>query len=73
MPFDPEPEVELVSASRTVQHGHRRRRTCYSSRVVTPGDVDKDDKSRELRDRIYEGIYDAGHHTTIQHPTSCSP
>jgi thymidylate synthase ThyX len=23
----------------------------------------------ELRDRIYDGIYDAGHHTTIQHPT----
>ena len=32
-------------------------------------DVSKDDKSRELRDRIYDGIYDAGHHTTIQHPT----
>src|SRR6185503_5232 len=31
--------------------------------------VDKDDKSRETRDRIYESIYQAGHHTTIQHPT----
>ncbi|HZE97148.1 MAG TPA: FAD-dependent thymidylate synthase [Planctomycetota bacterium] len=70
MPFDPEPEVELVSA---LQNPYNTviaaARTCYSSRVVTPGDVDKDDKSRELRDRIYEGIYDAGHHTTIQHPT----
>jgi flavin-dependent thymidylate synthase len=70
MPFDPEPEVELVSA---LQNPYNTviaaARTCYSSRVVSPADVDKDDKSRELRDRIYEGIYDAGHHTTIQHPT----
>ena len=70
MVFDPEPEVELVSA---LQNPYNTviaaARTCYSSRVVTPGDVDKDEKSRELRDRIYDGIYDAGHHTTIQHPT----
>lgn len=44
-------------------------RTCYSSRVITSDDVDKDDKSRELRDRIAESIYKAGHHTTIQHAT----
>ncbi|HLY72888.1 MAG TPA: FAD-dependent thymidylate synthase [Planctomycetota bacterium] len=70
MPFDPEPEVELVSA---LQNPYNTviaaARTCYSSRVITPSDVDKDEKSRDLRDRIYEGIYDAGHHTTIQHPT----
>ena len=44
-------------------------RTCYSSRVISTGDVDKDDQSREQRDRIAESIYKAGHHTTIQHPT----
>src|SRR6187455_1815915 len=70
MVFDPEPEVELVSA---LQNPYNTviaaARTCYSSKVVTPADVDKDDKARDLRDRIYEGIYDAGHHTTIQHPT----
>jgi flavin-dependent thymidylate synthase len=44
-------------------------RTCYSSRVITSEDVHKDDKSRDLRDRIAESIYKAGHHTTIQHST----
>jgi len=44
-------------------------RTCYSSRVISTDDVNKDDKSREQRDRIAESIYKAGHHTTIQHPT----
>jgi thymidylate synthase ThyX len=70
MAFDPEPEVELQSA---LQNPYdtiiAAARTCYSSKVVTPQDVSKDEKSRELRDRIYDGIYDAGHHTTIQHPT----
>jgi thymidylate synthase ThyX len=70
MGFDPEPEVELQSA---LQNPYdtiiAAARTCYSSKVVTPQDVSKDEKSRELRDRIYDGIYEAGHHTTIQHPT----
>ncbi len=44
-------------------------RTCYSSRVISPEDVGKDERSREQRDRIAESIYKAGHHTTIQHPT----
>ncbi len=44
-------------------------RTCYSSTVISPEDVGRDDKSREQRDRIAESIYKAGHHTTIQHPT----
>src|SRR5260221_9358842 len=70
MPFDPEPQVELVSALQDPYNTViAAARTCYSSRVISPADVDKDDKSRDLRDRIYEGIYDAGHHTTIQHPT----
>ena len=44
-------------------------RTCYSSKVISAQDVNRDDKSREQRDRIAESIYKAGHHTTIQHPT----
>lgn len=44
-------------------------RTCYSSRVITPSDVRKDDKAVELRDRIARETYTAGHHTTIQHAT----
>ena len=44
-------------------------RTCYSSRVISRTDVDRDEKAREQRDRIAESIYKAGHHTTIQHPT----
>lgn len=70
MLFDPEPEVELVSALQDPYNTViAAARTCYSSKVVTPGDVSRDDKARELRDRIYDGIYEAGHHTTIQHPT----
>ncbi|HEX9780583.1 MAG TPA: FAD-dependent thymidylate synthase, partial [bacterium] len=44
-------------------------RTCYSSRVISPADVDRDEETRRQRDRIAESIYKAGHHTTIQHPT----
>ena len=70
MRFDPEPEVELQAAFRDPYNTVvAAARTCYSSRVFAPGDVDKDDRSREIRDRIYDGIYEAGHHTTIQHPT----
>jgi thymidylate synthase ThyX len=44
-------------------------RTCYSSTVVSPEDVGRDEESRAQRDRIAQSIYKAGHHTTIQHPT----
>lgn len=70
MSFDPEPEVELQNCFRdpydTVVAAAR---TCYSPRVVTPADVARDERARQLRDRIYDSIYEAGHHTTIQHPT----
>ena len=70
MGFDPEPEVELQAAFRDPYNTVvAAARTCYSSRVVSPGDVERDDRAREIRDRIYDGIYEAGHHTTIQHPT----
>ena len=44
-------------------------RTCYSSKVISPEEVDRDEQARAQRDRIAESIYKAGHHTTIQHPT----
>ncbi|HEX4621929.1 MAG TPA: FAD-dependent thymidylate synthase, partial [Myxococcaceae bacterium] len=44
-------------------------RTCYNSRIITPGDVRKDEKARALRDRIAQETYAAGHHTTLQHAT----
>lgn len=68
--LDPEPIVTLVNAFQDPYNTVvAAARTCYSARVVTPQDVDKDDRARELRDRIYASIYEAGHHTTIQHPT----
>src|SRR5688500_20316466 len=70
MSFSPEPDVVLVNSLKDPYNTIvAAARTCYSSKVVTPEDVDKDDKSREGRDRIAESIYKAGHHTTIQHPT----
>ena len=35
--------------------------------MVTAADVDKDDRAREIRDRIARSTYEAGHHTTLQH------
>ncbi len=70
MTFDPEPEVELQNAFREPYNTIvAAAKTCYSSKVVSPEDVAKDERAREIRDRIYDGIYEAGHHTTIQHPT----
>lgn len=44
-------------------------RTCYSSRIISPSDVRKDEKARALRDRIAQETYLAGHHTILQHAT----
>ena len=66
----PEPDVELINAfAQPFNNSVAAARTCYSSKVVYPADVDKDEKARALRDSIAESIYEAGHHTTIQHPT----
>ncbi len=66
----PEPVIRLVN---TFQEPYNlaiaTARTCYSSRVIAPLDVDKDEQAKLQRDRIAESIYKAGHHTTIQHPT----
>ena len=68
--FSPEPIVRLENYFREPYNlAIATARTCYSSQVVSPEDVDRDDKTRAQRDRIAESIYKAGHHTTIQHPT----
>lgn len=68
--FSPEPVVKLENYFKDpFDNAVATARTCYSSRVITTDDVHKDDKAKELRDRIAESIYKAGHHTTIQHST----
>lgn len=68
--FTPEPVVQLENCFKDpFDNAVATARTCYSSRVITSADVSKDDKSRDLRDRIADSIYKAGHHTTIQHAT----
>lgn len=62
------PRVRLVNAFRDpFDNAIATARTCYTSRVVTPADVSKDERARELRDRIARSTYEAGHHTTLQH------
>lgn len=41
--------------------------TCYAPRVITPDDVQRDDRARAQRDAIARSTYEAGHHTTLQH------
>ncbi len=66
----PEPIVKLENYFKDpFDNAVATARTCYSSRVITSEDVHKDQKALELRDRIAESIYKAGHHTTIQHAT----
>jgi len=68
--FSPEPVVRLENYFQQPYNlAIATARTCYSSKVIGPEDVDRDDAARAQRDRIAESIYRAGHHTTIQHPT----
>jgi thymidylate synthase ThyX len=68
--FTPEPVVRLENAFRDpFNNAVATARTCYSSRVVVASDVDRDETSREQRDRIARSTYEAGHHTTLQHAT----
>lgn len=64
------PAVRLVNAfAEPYDNAVATARTCYSSRVVTPADVRRDDKARAQRDEIAKSTYEAGHHTTLQHAT----
>lgn len=65
-----EPKVTLVNSFlQPFNNAVATARTCYSSKVITSDDVVKDDRAIALRDRIAESIYQAGHHTTLQHAT----
>ncbi len=73
--FKTEPEVRLVSGlERPFDNAVATARTCYSKGIVTPGVVAGDgksdavrDKRRARRDALAKSIFDAGHHTTLQH------
>jgi thymidylate synthase ThyX len=75
--LSPEPEVRLVNAfARPYENAVATARTCYSSRgIITPEEVSgTEDMAPEarrnrvaMRDRIARSIYQAGHHTTLQH------
>jgi thymidylate synthase ThyX len=72
-----EPDVRLVNAFvRPFDNAVATARTCYSGRgVITPEEVagppDQPPEARAkkaaTRDRIAKSIYQAGHHTTLQH------
>ncbi|MBI4242799.1 MAG: FAD-dependent thymidylate synthase [Planctomycetes bacterium] len=65
-----EPQVTLVNSFKNPYDNIvATARTCYSSNVVYPEEVSSTEQSRELRDKIFESIFQAGHHTTMQHPT----
>ncbi len=68
--LSPEPIVKLENYfHNSYDNAVATARTCYSPRVITSEDVNKDENTRLRRDEIAESIYKAGHHTTIQHAT----
>lgn len=68
--FSPEPSAKLVNAfDLPYDNAVAAARTCYSSAMVYAQDVNKDEAARERRDAIARSIFQAGHHTTLQHAT----
>ncbi|MEK7269380.1 MAG: FAD-dependent thymidylate synthase [Planctomycetota bacterium] len=73
----PLPRVRLVGATpRPYDTAVAAARTCYSAKgIVSPSEVGADSeadptrraKRLETRDRIARSIFEAGHHTTLQH------
>ncbi len=62
------PNVKLVKTFSTpYNNAMATARTCDSSKVIGDADVQKNNKSRALRDTIAKSIYQAGHHTILQH------
>lgn len=62
----PAPSVTIVNAfADPYENAVATARTCYSSHgIVYPEDVGK---KPDLRDRVAATVYEAGHHTTLQH------
>ncbi len=76
--LSPAPEVRLVNAfARPFENAVATARTCYSSRgIITAEEVagEGEDEAQRLRraenrDALARSIYQAGHHTTLQHAT----
>jgi thymidylate synthase ThyX len=68
--LSPEPVVILENAFHDpYDNAVATARTCYSSKVIHASDVSATPESKIRRDAIAQSIYQAGHHTTIQHAT----
>ncbi len=66
----PEPEVRLVNAFISpYDNAVATARTCYSSKIIYAEEIGKDEAARARRDAIARSIFQAGHHTTLQHAT----
>jgi len=75
--LSPEPEVSITQAfQRPFDNLVATARTCYSSSgIITEDDVaggenlpaEKKEKKRTSRDNLARDLYQAGHHTTLQH------
>lgn len=73
--LSPAPQVQLVNVfSQPYNNAVATARTCYSSRLIEVDDVTgvgQDEAVQAMRqaqrDRIAASIYEAGHHTTLQH------
>lgn len=73
--LSPAPEVNLVNVfSEPYNNAVATARTCYSSRLIGVAEVsgqgespEKQSQRQAQRDRIASSIYQAGHHTTLQH------
>lgn len=64
----PPPSAVLTNTfTRTFDNSVAAARTCYAPRIISSDEVAKDDRAREVRDRIARETYQAGHHTTLQH------
>ena len=65
--LSPAPQVRILTLlDRTYETAVAAARTCYSPRgLVTADDVATG--AEATRDRIAQGIYKGGHHTTFQH------
>ena len=75
--LSPEPEVTITQAfHRSFDNMVATARTCYSSSgIITEDDVtgglelpeEKKERKRKRRDELARDLYQAGHHTTLQH------
>jgi len=65
MSFDPKVECKDWPQAGGFDTAVGAARTCYAQNLIKPEDVKK---KPELAEKIHDAVYEAGHHTTIQHP-----